>query len=58
MDPTFKMDIWSLGILLFEMIHGSVPFKGKTKQELLTSMKTVLSFPEEFGKFEINSDKN
>lgn len=29
----FKLDIWCLGILLYELIHGYAPFKGKTNQE-------------------------
>ncbi|CAD8062352.1 unnamed protein product [Paramecium sonneborni] len=29
----FKLDIWCLGILLYELIHGFAPFKGKTNQE-------------------------
>ncbi|CAD8109428.1 unnamed protein product [Paramecium primaurelia] len=30
----FKLDIWCLGILLYELIHGYAPFKGKTNQEI------------------------
>ena len=30
-----KADLWSLGIILFEMIAGKVPFKGTTHIEIL-----------------------
>jgi serine/threonine protein kinase len=30
-----KADLWSLGIILFEMIAGKVPFKGSTHFEIL-----------------------
>jgi serine/threonine protein kinase len=26
-----KVDVWGLGILLFEMIEGSAPFEGQTQ---------------------------
>lgn len=31
--PSEKTDSWTLGVLLFEMIHGFYPFKGKTSEE-------------------------
>ena len=29
-----KVDIWSMGILLYEMLHGVPPFKAKTINEI------------------------
>ena len=29
----FRLDIWCLGILLFEILHGKAPFPGKNDQE-------------------------
>jgi len=30
----FRIDVWALGILLFELIHGKAPFKGKYLKEV------------------------
>jgi len=28
-----SLDVWCLGVLLFELIHGYAPFKGKNDHE-------------------------
>ena len=41
-------DIWPLGVLLYSMLFGRFPFKGKTQKELFESIKKCeVEFPEE-----------
>jgi serine/threonine protein kinase len=35
----YKIDIWALGILLYELLHGFAPFKGNTVNEVKHKMK-------------------
>lgn len=37
---TKKCDIWSLGVLIYHMIAGYLPFKGDTIQEVQKKAKT------------------
>ena len=48
----FKLDIWCLGVLLFELIHGNPPFKGKTENEKFKSILNngVISFDDAITK--------
>lgn len=51
---THKVDVWGLGILLFEMIQGHAPFQGSTQDEILQKMKLPLYFSNGFTEEEID----
>lgn len=46
----YKIDIWALGILLFELMSGHAPFRGEKPEEVLEQMKTKIYFCDRFGK--------
>lgn len=50
----YKIDIWALGILLFELIQGFAPFRGETGEEVITEMKKPLKFSSRFENEEID----
>ena len=47
-----KLDIWCLGVLLYELIHGNPPFKGKTENEKFKSILNngLITFDENISK--------
>ena len=38
---SYESDVWSLGVLLYELHHNIEPFKGRSVQEVLHSIKNV-----------------
>lgn len=54
----FKVDIWSLGCVLFEVFTGKVLFDCTTVQEFLAKVISLFGpFPEDVYKFGLNSKK-
>lgn len=43
-DYSAKCDIWSLGIIFYELLHAVVPWTAKSERELLNKIKTEV-FP-------------
>ncbi|KAL4462170.1 hypothetical protein ABPG73_018915 [Tetrahymena malaccensis] len=52
-----KCDIWSLGMMFYELLYGRTPWTGKTPNELLENIrKKPLEFPEQPPRSEIVKD--
>jgi hypothetical protein len=46
-----SLDLWNLGVLMFELLTGKPPFEGGNQQELFANIKRVkINFPRDFSK--------
>lgn len=53
---TFAIDVWSAGILLVELLHGDVPFKGENGIDQLVEIFKVLGTPTKSQLTKMNPD--
>lgn len=47
---TYAIDLWSYGILIYEIITGEAPFKGDSPKGILKSvLNNTISMPDKFS---------
>jgi len=46
---TNKTDLWSLGVVLYKILYGNYPFRGKTESNLIQNIENMqVKYPEEY----------
>ena len=39
-QSTYSSDLWALGVMIYQMLSGKIPFKGKTKENTFEKIKS------------------
>ena len=39
-QSTYSSDLWALGVMIFQMLSGKIPFKGKTQENTFEKIKS------------------
>jgi 3-phosphoinositide dependent protein kinase-1 len=39
-QSTYSSDLWALGVIIYQMLSGKIPFKGKTQENTFEKIKS------------------
>lgn len=43
-EYNYKIDVWALGVVLYEMLYGYCPYEGNSMHHLVTLVKDKVHF--------------